>query len=120
MRLIYCENSNIKYRFYSTLTDNHTCSIFFNFICTKEYDIWESKSRNLISETLKQPKIIKKFDLSNAFWERFQIRDVKLKKVMGLYEIENIDNPNISTIAVNPNKYFEKLKNRSINKKRRE
>ena len=39
---------------------------------------------------------------------------------MGLYEIENIDNPNISTIAVNPNEYFEKLKNRSINKKRRE
>ena len=36
---------------------------------------------------------------------------------MGLYEIENIDNPNICTIAVNPIEYFEKIKNRKISKK---
>ena len=36
---------------------------------------------------------------------------------MVLYEVENIDNTNICTIAVNPKEYFEKLKNRSINKK---
>ena len=39
-----------------------------------------------------------------------------VKKQMGLYEIENINNANICTIAVNPKKYFEKFKNRSINK----
>ena len=39
-----------------------------------------------------------------------------VKKQMGLYEIENINNTNICTIAVNPKKYFEKFKNRSINK----
>ena len=33
-----------------------------------------------------------------------------------MYEIENIDNPNICTIALNPKEYFEKFKNRSINK----
>ena len=33
---------------------------------------------------------------------------------MGLYKVENIDNPNICTLAVNPKEYF---KNRSINKK---
>ena len=36
---------------------------------------------------------------------------------MGLYEIENIDNQNICTIAVNSKEYFEKFKNRKINKK---
>ena len=36
---------------------------------------------------------------------------------MGLYEIENIDNQNICTIAINPKEYFEKVKNRKINKK---
>ena len=36
---------------------------------------------------------------------------------MGLFEIENIDNQNICTIAVNPKEYFEKFKNRKINKK---
>ena len=38
---------------------------------------------------------------------------------MGLYEIENIDNQNICTIAINPKEYFEKFKNRKINKKRK-
>ena len=36
---------------------------------------------------------------------------------MGLYEIENIDNANICTIAVNRREYFKKLKTRSIIKK---
>ena len=36
---------------------------------------------------------------------------------MGLFEIENIDNQNICTIVVNPKVYFEKFKNRAINKK---
>ena len=35
---------------------------------------------------------------------------------MRLYKMENIDNVNICTIAANPKEYFEKLKNRSINK----
>ena len=41
----------------------------------------------------------------------------KLGKQMRLYNIENIDNIDICTIAVNPKEYFKKLKNRSINKK---
>ena len=41
---------------------------------------------------------------------------MKLKKQTGLYEIENIGNANICTIAVNPKEYLEKLKNRFINK----
>ena len=36
---------------------------------------------------------------------------------MGLYEIENIKNQNICTTAVNPKEYFEKFKDRKINKK---
>ena len=36
---------------------------------------------------------------------------------MGLFEIENINNQNICTIAINPKEYFEKLKDRKINKK---
>ena len=36
---------------------------------------------------------------------------------MVLYEIENIGNQNICTIAINPKEYFEKFRNRKINKK---
>ena len=43
--------------------------------------------------------------------------DKSTKKEMGLYETGNIDNQNICTIAINPKEYFEKFKNRKINKK---
>ena len=39
------------------------------------------------------------------------------KVCLGLYEIENIKNQNICTIAVNPKEYFEKFKDRKTNKK---
>ena len=39
------------------------------------------------------------------------------RKVMGLYEVENLDNANLCTIAINPKQYFEKFKDRNINKK---
>ena len=39
------------------------------------------------------------------------------RKVMGLYEVENLDNANLCTIAINPKEYFEKFKHRKINKK---
>ena len=39
------------------------------------------------------------------------------RKVMGLYEVENLDNANLCTIAINPKEYFEKFKDRKINKK---
>ena len=39
-----------------------------------------------------------------------------VKKQIGLYEIGNIDDANICTIAINPKEYFEKFKNRSFSK----
>ena len=53
-------------------------------------------------------KIFERLDLSDDFWEQFNVQDKMLKKQVGLYEIESIDNTNVITISVNPNKYFEK------------
>ena len=36
---------------------------------------------------------------------------------MGFYEVENLDNANLRTIAIDPKEYFEKFKDRKINKK---
>ena len=41
----------------------------------------------------------------------------KLKKQVGLYEAESIDNANIITIAVSPKEYFEVFRNKAINRK---
>ena len=68
-------------------------------------------------EILKNSKIAKRLDHSDNFCKQFGIYDENTKKVMGLYEIENIDNPNICTVAINPKEYFEKFENRQINKK---
>ena len=48
---------------------------------------------------------------------KFNMQNKGTRKVMGLYEVENLDNANLCTIAINPKEYFEKFKDRKINKK---
>ena len=91
------------------MTDIDSCSMFFVFICSLDCDVKESEFRKII--------FAKRLDRSDDFWKQFGTYDENTKKVMGLYEIEKIDNPNICTIAINPKEYFEKFKNRKINKK---
>ena len=66
---------------------------------------------------MKQSKIAARLDVSDQFWAQFKMHNQKVKKKLGLYEIENIDNVKVCTIAVNPKKYFEKFKDRGVNKK---
>ena len=70
----------------------------------------------LIFEILKQSKIAGRIDVSDPFWSQFEISSENTRKQIGLYGIENISNTNTCTIAVNPNEYFEKFKNRTLNK----
>ena len=62
-------------------------------------------------------KMLERLDLSHDFWDRFGVQNKSLKKQVGLYEIENINNANVLTIAINPKEYFEKYKDFSVNKK---
>ena len=66
---------------------------------------------------MKKSKILKRLELSDDFWKKFDVYDHSTKKQMGLYEIENISNQNICTVAINPKEYFEKFKYKKINKK---
>ena len=102
---------------YQNLTDTDSTSLLFLFICNLECMLPESKARKVIFECMVKSKILDRLDLSNEFWKQFDVQNVTTKKQMGLFEIENIDNPNVCTIAVNPKEYFEKFKNRDINKK---
>ena len=102
---------------YQNLTDTDSTSLLFTFICNLECEVPETKARNVIFECMVKSKILDRLDLSHEFWKQFEVQNVTTKKQMGLFEIENIDNPNVCTIAVNPKEYFEKFKNRNINKK---
>ena len=62
-------------------------------------------------------KILNRLDLSDDFWAQFDVQNKKLKKQVGLHEIESINNPNILTISINPKEYFEKCRDKNINKK---
>ena len=62
-------------------------------------------------------KILDRLDLSDDFWKKYNVHKPSTKKQMGLFEIENINNQNICTIAVNPKEYFEKFRDKKINKK---
>ena len=66
---------------------------------------------------MKKSKTAKRLDVSDDFWRQYKMYDYSTKKIMGLYEMKNIDNQNTCTIAVNPKEYFEKFRNRKINKK---
>ena len=66
---------------------------------------------------MKKLKIAKRLDVSDDFWKQFEMYDYSTKKIVGLYEMKNIDSQNTCTIAVNPKEYFEKFRNRKINKK---
>ena len=107
----------INMRFKNVFCILDSTLIFFVFICKITCTINEKDSRDIIFEVLTKSKILERLDLSDDFWERFNVQDKSKKKQVGLYEIENIDNPNLVTIAINPKEYFEKYKDYFINKK---
>ena len=102
---------------YQNLTDTDSASLFFNFICKLDCSVPESEARKIIFQCMKKSKIAQRLDVSDPFRKKFEMHNSKTKKEMGLYETESVDNPNICTIAINPKEYFEKFRNRNINKK---
>ena len=109
-KVIYVRYGISKCHLYLNLTDTDSCSLFFIFISEKECNVPESESRKIIFEVLKHSNITTRLDVSDQFWVQFRMRNPKVIKQLGLYEIENIDNVNLCTIAVNPKEYFEKFK----------
>ena len=114
---IFDKNDIEKCFLYLNLTDTDSCSMFFIFICKLECCIPESVFRNVLFEIFKHSKIGPRLDVSDHFWQQFNMQNKGTRKVMGLYEVENLDNANLCTIAINPKEYFEKFKDRKINKK---
>ena len=117
IQLIYDFYQIEKCFLYQNLTDTDSTSLLFVFICNLESTLPESKARKVIFECMTKSKILDRLDVSDEFWKQFNVYNASTKKQMGLFEIEHIDNPNVCTIAVNPKEYFEKFKNKDINKK---
>ena len=58
--------------------------------------------RDILFEIFSRTEIRERFDKSDEFWKRFNVQDPKDQKVLGLYEVEHINDPCYVTLSVNP------------------
>ena len=101
----------------TTVTDTDNTLMFFVFLCDLNSCVSEDKARNIISEVMLESKVFDRLDLSSQFYEQFDCRNEDLKKRVGLFEIENIDNANVLTTTLNPKEYYERFVDHYGNKK---
>ena len=114
---IYRKYNIEKCYLYQCLTDTDSTSLNFIFICGLNCIVDEIQARKIIFEVMIESKIIDRLDLADDFWVEFNVQNKKLKKQVGLFEIESINVPNIITIAINPKEYREEFQDFSNNKK---
>ena len=114
---IYQKYNIEKCYLYQCLTDTDSTSLNFIFTCGLNCVVDEIQARKIIFEVIIESKIIDRLDLSDDFWAEFNVQNKKLKKQVGLFEIESINVPNIITIAINPKEYREEFQDFSNNKK---
>ena len=65
---------------YQNLTDTDSTSVFFVFICNLSCSIDEKTPTDIIFEVLIKSKLLERLDLSNDFWEIFNVQNKKTKK----------------------------------------
>ena len=89
------------------MTDTDSTLVLFIFIRHLGCSLDERKSRDIIFKVMIKSKIFDRLDLSDDFWDQFGVQNKKLKKQVVLFKIENINKPNIITIALNPKEYYD-------------
>ena len=116
---IYKKYSINQFYLDQNLTDTDRTSMFFVFVCDLNCNVREDEARNIILEVMLKSKVFHRLDLSVEYYEKFICRNESLRKRVGFFERENIDEPNIITIALNRKEYYERFTDTSDNKKHR-
>ena len=73
-----------------------------DFISELSSSVDERKAKEIIFKVMIESKTFEQLDLSDDFWSQFNVQDKMLKKQVGLFEIEIIDNPNINNNHFKP------------------
>ena len=119
VRKIFKKYQIEKVHIYHVLTDTDSTCLKFLFVSYTNSDIPESKYRDIIFEVIIASEICNRFgSSSHEYWQNFNARKENLRKCLGYFEIEHIDDPCILTITCNPKEFFEMFVGRDINKKR--
>ena len=106
-----------KVEIFHVLTDTDSTSLKCVFISDPNSDIPENKFRDITFEVITASNIYKRFDSFQEFQDIFGFRKESRPKKLGYYEIENINNPFLVTLAMNPKEYLDLLKDMLLNKK---
>ena len=102
---------------YHVLTDTDSTSIQFVVVSSVQSTFSEPQVRNIIFEVISQTSVADRFDKSDDFWKQFNVHDASNQNVLGLYEVENINDLCLVTLTVNPKEYFEYFQSQRTNKK---
>ena len=102
---------------YHVLTDTESTSIQFIIISDIDSTYPECWVRDILFEMFSKTEIRERFDKSDEFWKQFNVHCTQNKKVLGLYEVEHVNDPCYITLAVHPKEYLELFKSDTINKK---
>ena len=105
---------------YHVLTNTDSASLQFIIVSDPRSTYPECKVRDILFEIFSNTEIRDQFDKSDEFWRGFGVHCPQNPKVLGLYEVEHIDDPRYVTLAVNPKEYFEYFKSGNVNKKHKE
>ena len=87
---------------YHVLTDTDSTCLKFLFVSDPSSNIPNSKYREIIFEVIIASEVYNRFDSSDKYWEVCDARKDDLRKRLGYFETEHIDDPCILTIACNP------------------
>ena len=117
VRAIYNKYQIERVLVYHILTDTNSTAIQFIVISSVDSTFTEPQVRDIIFEVFSKTSLVDRFDKSDDFWKKFNVYDASNQKVLGLYEVESINDPCIVTLAVNPKEYFELFKSKRTNKK---
>ena len=99
------------------LTDTGSICLKLIFINDVESEVPDKQFRDILFQISITSIIYDKFDSSHEYWERPNSREDHLRKFLGYFEIEHINNPCFVTVAVNPKEHYEFFEDNSINKK---
>ena len=105
---------------YHVLTITDSTSLQFIIVSDPRSTYPECKVRDILFEIFSNTEMRDQFDKSDEFWRGSGVHCPQKKKVLGLYEVEHIDEPRYVTLAVNPKEYFEYFKSDNVNRKHKE
>ena len=69
------------------LTDTDSTALQFLIISSEKYAKNDREYRDVIFKVISSNEILKRFDTSHEFWEKFETRNEKTRKKLGLFEI---------------------------------